>query len=212
MSLILDALKKLDREKVARRVGQTDIAAEILKAGHPAQKSSILPLVFVLAITASLAAASTYLIFSGSGTQVADSRPAVPAASMQAQQVTAAVTDKPPVNPRISPAAPPVSVSEAMPPDKTKKLAEPAVSARISADVVAPRKAVAVPEGEGGPLPTLKISGIVWQETPSERKAVINGKLAREGDVVEGVKILEIYPDRILVSHRGKSFKIMMFE
>lgn len=220
MSLILDALKKLDRDKAAKRFGQTDITAEILKAGHSAQNSSVLPLVFALAVTASLAAAATYLIFGGSVPRTGDARPTAPAASVQAQQTTAAplppvpsvAIDKLPVTPGMSPAAPPVAVSDAVPPGKTNQVAEPAAKGRASASVETPRKAAAAPERESGPLPTLKISGIVWQDRPSERKAVINGKIAREGDLVEGVKILEIYPDHILVSHRGKSFKIMMFE
>jgi hypothetical protein len=58
----------------------------------------------------------------------------------------------------------------------------------------------------------LKISGIVWGEVPSERKAVINGTVAREGDSVEGVKVLEIYPTYVVVSSRGKSFKVKMFD
>ena len=56
MSLILDALKKLDREKIERIDEKVDVTAGILKAGDSAQRRSILPLVSALAITASLAA------------------------------------------------------------------------------------------------------------------------------------------------------------
>ena len=223
MSLILDALKKLDREKIERIEEKVDVTAGILKAGDSAQRRSVLPLVSALAITASLAAVATYLIFGASGPRTVDSRsaaPAAPVAQVQNQQAavapvppaTAAAIDRPPVSPGAPPAAPPIEVSEAMPPGKTKKVAEPAAKGRASAGVESPRKAAAAPEGQSGPLPTLKISGIVWQEMPSDRKAVINGRVAREGDTVEGVKVLEIYPTFVSVSFQGKSFKVKMFD
>ncbi len=222
MSLILDALKKLDREKIERIEEKVDVTAGILKAGDPAQRRSVLPLVSALAITASLAAVATYLIFGGSAPRTVDSRltiPAAPAAQVQNQQAAvaplppapAAVTDRQPVSPGAPPSAPPIEVAEAMPPGKTKKVAEPASKGRVSAGVESPRKAAA-PEGQSGPLPTLKISGIVWQEMPSDRKAVINGRVAREGDTVEGVKVLEIYPTFVSVSFQGRSFKVKMFD
>jgi general secretion pathway protein B len=219
MSLILDALKKLDREKVAKGGGKMDITAELLKAGDYPRNSSVLPLVFTLAITASLAAVVTYLIFGGSGPRAVDSRSVVPAATVQTQQVTAAplppmpaaVTDKPPVPLGASPAAPPAVVSEAVQ-TVTKKGGDPTTKTRGTASVETPRKATA-PSDEGPvTMPALKVSGIIWQEVPSERKAVINGTVAREGESVAGVKVLEIYPTHVVVSSRGKSFKLKMFD
>jgi type IV secretory pathway VirB10-like protein len=220
MSLILDALKKLDREKIERIEEKVDVTAGILKAGDSAQHRSFLPPVLALAITASLAAFATYLIFSGSGLRTGEPRSAVPAASvaqLQNQQATvapvppapAAVTDRPPVTPSAPPAAPPLEVSEAMPLGKTKKIAEPAAKGRVPQT---PRKAAAAPEEQSGSLPTLKISGIVWQDSSSDRKVVINGRVAREGDMVEGVKVLEIYPTFVNVSFKGRSYKVKMFD
>ena len=220
MSLILDALKKLDREKVAKGGGKMDITAELLKAGDHPRNSSVLPLVFTLAITASLAAVVTYLIFGGSGARTGDSRSAVPAATVQTQQVTAAplppvavaAIDKPPVTPGVSTVAPPAVVSEAVPPSKTKKSSEPAAKGKATAGVETRGQGVA-PHDEGpATMPALKVSGIIWQEVPSERKAVINGMVVREGESVAGVKVLEIYPTHVVVSSRGKSLKIKMFD
>ena len=133
MSLILDALKKLDREKTAKNGGKMDITAEILKAGDTPQKSSILPLVLTLVLTAFLAAMGTYLVFGGPGSRTGDPRSTAPAAPAQATPVTAtplppvpaAPTDKPPAPTDRSPAAPPPAVSEAMKPDSSKKGSDP---------------------------------------------------------------------------------------
>jgi general secretion pathway protein B len=217
MSLILDALKKLDREKVAKGGGKMDITAELLKAGHYPRNSSVLPLVFTLAITASLAAVVTYLIFGGSGARTGDSRSAAP---VQTQQVTtaplppvaAAAIDKPPVTPGVSTPAPPAVVSEAVPPSKTKKSSEPAAKGKATAGVETRGQAVALHDEGPATMPALKVSGIIWQEVPSERKAVINGMVVREGESVAGVKVLEIYPTHVVVSSKGKSLKIKMFD
>jgi hypothetical protein len=60
--------------------------------------------------------------------------------------------------------------------------------------------------------PLLKISGIVWHEEPSERRAVINGSFTKEGSVIEGVKVVEIFPTRVRFSHNGRTFEISVFE
>jgi general secretion pathway protein B len=220
MSLILDALKKLDREKTAKNGGRMDLTAEILKAGDSPRNHSVLPLVLTLAITASVAAVVTYLTIGGSGPRMGDSRSTVPAVPVQTQRMTAAplppvaaaVTDKPPIPPDVSPTAPPAAVSEAMQASKTKNGGKPATTARATAGVETIRKATAPPDEGPVNMPALKVSGIIWEEVSSERKAVINGTVAREGDSVAGVKVLEIYPTYVVVSSKGKSFKVKMFD
>jgi type II secretory pathway component PulC len=56
--------------------------------------------------------------------------------------------------------------------------------------------------------PSLKLSGILWHEEPSERRAMINGIIMREGSVIEGVKVVEIHPTRVRLSHNGRPFEI----
>jgi hypothetical protein len=58
----------------------------------------------------------------------------------------------------------------------------------------------------------LKISGIVWSEERSERRAVINGVFTTEGSVIDGVKVEEIYPTRVRFSHEGRFFEVSVFE
>ena len=62
MSLILDALKKLDREKSSRRNGTSNIAVEILRP-DPSRPAKGIPLyLLVVALTAVVTAAITYAV------------------------------------------------------------------------------------------------------------------------------------------------------
>jgi hypothetical protein len=71
-----------------------------------------------------------------------------------------------------------------------------------------PKIGVSSPDGSATTLPSLKISAIVWYEERSKRFAMVNGVIANEGSVVEGVKVEEIYPDRVRFSHNGRPFEI----
>jgi hypothetical protein len=57
-------------------------------------------------------------------------------------------------------------------------------------------KAVGVPEG-------LTLQAISWSRQASERIAVINGQIIREGNAIEGFTIVRIEPDRVFVSKGG---------
>lgn len=56
--------------------------------------------------------------------------------------------------------------------------------------------------------PSLTLSGILWHEEPSERRAMINGIIMKEGSVIEGVKVVEIHPTRVVFSHNGRPFEV----
>jgi general secretion pathway protein B len=62
MSIILDALKKLDREKASRRNRTANIAAEILKPEAPLPEKRILRYCAAAGLTAVAAAAATYVL------------------------------------------------------------------------------------------------------------------------------------------------------
>jgi len=57
---------------------------------------------------------------------------------------------------------------------------------------------------------SLKLSGIVWSEDPSKRLAVINGMVTTEGYVFEGMKVVEIHPDRVLLLLNDKPFELSL--
>jgi general secretion pathway protein B len=62
MSLILDALKKLDREKSSRRNGTSNIAVEILRSDSTRPAKGIPLYLLVVALTAVVTAAITYAV------------------------------------------------------------------------------------------------------------------------------------------------------
>jgi general secretion pathway protein B len=54
----------------------------------------------------------------------------------------------------------------------------------------------------------IKVSGIAWQDTRSASRAVVNGFLLQEGNVVSGAKITEILQDRVRFSLSGRTFDV----
>ena len=67
MSLILDALRKLDREKSSRRRGGPDIASEILRDGPASARGKGYRYAAAFSLTALLAAGLTYALLAGIG-------------------------------------------------------------------------------------------------------------------------------------------------
>ena len=57
----------------------------------------------------------------------------------------------------------------------------------------------------------LQIQAISWNETPSRRIAVINSRLCREGERINGFRILKINPDDIVVS-KGETTGALLFK
>jgi len=326
MSLILDALKKLERERSSRKARMENIALEILKPDLPRPQKRI-PLHFVaLSLTAVAAASITYFAIAGFGFLSKSTPPApvnLPAPSEQvaspppeasslpkappsgpatppapSQQVASAPPEpsSPPKSPPSTPAAPtapsqqvasappepsslpksppsapapptapsqqvasappePSSLSKSPPsappmapspggltirsrrralymnrdemsrvPPKIQTQAEsrspaPSLGEEKAGQNVIPQEAYVAPAvtkkpaertpgGSATTPPPLKLSGILWHEDPSERRAMINGIIMREGSVIEGVKVLEIHPTRVRLSHNGRPFEI----
>ena len=213
MSLILDAMKKLDRERSAASAGKRDITAEILKSGDPPRRSSLLPLAIALGVTASVAALVTFLVIGGPGTQKGDSPPTAPAASARQEAAAPHPSESVAVYGKTAPSqgssmgVPPVAS-----PPATQRVGTKGDGERASGRDAASGKVSTRSEAGAASHPAVKISGIVWQEEPSQRKAMINGKVARVGDTVEGMRILEIHPSHVKLSFDGKSFKAGMFE
>jgi hypothetical protein len=278
MSLILDALKKLDREKSSRRNRTASIAVEILRPDRPRSGKRI-PLYFAaVSLTAIAAAALTYGMIAGFGFPSKSSPPAPVNLPPPSQEVAPPPVSREPIReardeisrvpPKIqSPAenraeskdpgvsGPPPSPGQAdakppsqevAPPPASRepvreardeisrvplKIQTPAESRAESKDPatvqvekkasqkVVPEEARVAPDNtkrtaehppkESAPTPpSLKLSGILWHEEPSERRAMINGMIISEGSVIEGVKVLEIHPTRVRLSHNGRPFEI----
>jgi general secretion pathway protein B len=217
MSLILDALKKLDREKAARRNGSANIAVEILQTNPPRPAKKMLRYFAALTITAAAAACVTYALIAGFGIMSKSSPPATINPPPARQAASALPSQEPAVNSRedMSKATAKVEANVV-----GKESATPPVAKKARRDTVAKEQgtvreparepAEQAPKASAAPPPAMKLSGIVWQEEPSERRAMINGHIATEGSLVEGVKVVSIHPTRVRFSHNGKSFEITL--
>ena len=222
MSVILDALKKLDRERLSRRSGMANIAVEILRPDLPRPGKRILPYAAVAFLTVLATAAVTYSVIVKAGSR-AKSSPSVAVNS-----------------PVPHPLAEPVSVSSEPVREVRDELSQVPLKTQVSgkneepsaplpeyrADEkkmnqnvilkevdIAPEKPKMPPEhpvGSVTPSPSLNISAIVWYEEPSKRFAMINGLIVTEGAFVEGMKVEAIYPDRVRFLHQNEHLEIFI--
>jgi hypothetical protein len=53
------------------------------------------------------------------------------------------------------------------------------------------------------------VSGIAVRQ--NNRTAVVHGEVVREGETVDGCKILRIYPDRVVMEKDGQRFSRWMY-
>jgi general secretion pathway protein B len=278
MSLILDALKKLDREKSSRRARTGNIAVEILRPERTFSGKRIRLYVAAVFLAAIAAAAITYGMMEGFGFSSKSSPPARVNPPPSSQEVAPPAPSREPIreaqdeirrvdpkipssaergaeskNPAISASPPspgPVSAKpsrpEVAPPPSSnepvheargesgqippKVVSSPASKAeskdlaavpsekKASQKVipeeasVAPGNVIKAPEStpkeSASNPPVLSLSGILWHEEPSERRAMINGITMKEGSVIEGVKVVEIHPTRVRLSYNGRPFEI----
>jgi general secretion pathway protein B len=221
MSVILDALKKLDREKSSRRSGTGNIAVEILRPDLPRPGKRI-PLYAAIALLTSIAtAAITYgVIVKGGFLSKSPPPAAINPAEPSQQAAPVPIPSEPALDTRdqVSPVPPKIQS-----PVKSKKPAatpgenkgdEKKISRSVSpkeADIPLEKTKVLpehTPKGSATTSPSLNITTIVWYEEPSKRFAMINGVIVTEGSVIEGMKVEEIHPDRVRLLHKDQHFEI----
>jgi len=237
MSLILDALRKLDREKSPRRNGAVNIAAEILRPDLPRHGKRMRIYFTAISLTAVATAAITYAVISktpppAATHPVASSLLATPVplsnepvrgardeVIRDPAKMKAPIESKRPVETRKPAETKKPTESEKQPVEVKIPPLSPGEE-KISPEVIS-KEAPVVPGGMTKPSEqtprrsavtpaSLKLSGIVWSEEPSKRLAVINGMVAREGYVFEGVKVVEIHPDRVLLLLNGQPFELSL--
>jgi hypothetical protein len=268
MSVILDALRKLDREKPSRRNELVNIAVEILKPDVSSSRRRLSLSIAIGVFTIIATAAVTYTVIAKFGFLSKSSSPVPANLSAPSQQAppasqetgillkpsSPAASSVPPPGPSSVvgapsppvPAIPPVPRQQAGPApafrepvrkarskmnqapleveDDTEdaELAIPPRGEKVGRTVM-PGKADVPPtdakktaeptlSGSATTPPSLRLSTIVWYEEPAKRFAVINGVISYEGSVIEGVKVVEIYPNRVRFLQNGRQFEISMFE
>jgi general secretion pathway protein B len=246
MSVILDALRKLDREKLSRRSATANIAVEILRLDLPRPGKKFPLYVATVSLTAIAAVVITYAVMLKFGFLPKSSppeqksppvstqpvAPAPPDSGFLSRSLSPGPTSPPAQTQRVAPvpldsgfpskSSPPAPTNPPLPSQQVAPVPpsqEPARGARDEMSRVPPKiqapaesktSKIGAPPSNGSTttFPSLKISAIVWYEEPSKRFVMVNGVIANEGSVVEGVKVEEIYPDRVRFSHNGRPFEI----
>lgn len=237
MSYILDALKKLEKEKAgrSRTAGMVNISGELIRDEQRQAPSRAAWKVAAVVVIASLATfAVTWFFLRGDKERdVARARPAAqapaplppapPSAPPAPQTPLPAVQPVAPPVPQSSPrqvpaqppAARPVSPDDedeapsgrAMPQKKRQKAREQPKPSTAPAGMPQQSREQAGPQLSPPPA-DIKVSGIAWQDERRARRAVVNGFLMHEGGVVAGATIAEILPDRVRFSLGDRAFEV----
>jgi general secretion pathway protein B len=223
MSVILDALRKLDREKSPRRSGTVNIAVEILRPDLPRPGKRIPLYAAVAFLTAIATAAITYSVMVKGGFPAKSSPPLAMNSPVPHPPAEAVFPSGEPVREHrgeLSPVAqkilaPPNSKNPpASLPENKGDQKETDQNVILKEADIAPEKARVPaehpPHGSATVSPSLNISAIVWYEEPSKRFAMINGLIVTEGALVEGMKVEEIFPDRVRFLHNSQHLEIFI--
>ena len=54
----------------------------------------------------------------------------------------------------------------------------------------------------------LKLQALVWSDEVSKRMVVINGRIVREGESVDGYRVIEIHEEDVVVNQNGQSWRL----
>jgi hypothetical protein len=213
MSSILNALKKLERDKTARTQDSLKIEAEILRGGSTPRSPYLLYTSLVAVLFFVCGGAATYM-YVKNGKSVTDAQQAATGASSgatsnpspqaQAVQVIHVATRKHQVKePGVK--APPSSLLAKLPARLTARSAPTVPSTGTGHPAVVAAQAPPSVAAETAPrIPTLKVDGIAYHMGSAESLAVINGVTAYVGAVIEGAKVEEIGKDWIRFSYGGE--------
>jgi len=193
LSLILEALKKLDREKKVPDRGFLVVGAVPWPAPRPRRW---LPALFVVAVGAAVGSA-LWLAWRARAREEAPVRIATP--STVPAPAAAPVAAPPAI-------VPPSAESRAPVPD-TRLPAERAAPARIdrpapTARAAAPRPAAAAPAAPSEPGARLVLEAI--SERDGKPIAVLNSRVVHEGDHFDGVTVVRIGVDEVEIEVQGR--------
>jgi general secretion pathway protein B len=220
MSSILEALKKLEEEKTARRGGTGNIAGKVTAASRRPGKRAVWLMPAGMAAVAIIAVLATYASMGGFSRKPAVTAPAKTDPISKTLAVSgprAAKTDgsdgqAPPSDMQGAPRQPRSVTSPTatavpgspLPLPAPKHTSPPASSRQETPKGLAP--STQPPAAEQ--LPAISVTGIAWQQDNASRMAVLNDTTVTEGGIVAGARVVEIFPDRIRFSFKGKDFEV----
>jgi general secretion pathway protein B len=223
MSSILEALKKLEDEKAARRGGLGNIAGKVTASGRRTRQKPAWLVPAAMAAIAIAAVLGTYTIMGGfsprHGATVPLTTPAPTSPNPAISLPQAAAPDSAgsaasrtelaaPARRGAHSGASAAAIQTATAPAAAGKRASLLPQPQTDSE---PEKAAAPPlPSSDGKLPALNVSGIAWQKDNASRLAVVNGASVTEGAAIAGARVDEIFPDRVRFSYRGKSYEIFL--
>ena len=190
MSLILDALRKIELERKARRQSSQEMRTEVLNyrgITPPKEKPRIIPITaaFLLAFLAG----ASFFYFKKTDPPKIDSPPQRETLIQETTRIT------PPQPLQAPPSEPPAQNNL------------PREANRTTKPVSQSTEAVTVKQKNGDG--ELTVSGIAWQDERSLRRAVINGFLVGEGAEIQGAKVVEIKESRVRFNRGGEVFEVV---
>ncbi len=217
MSSILEALKKLEEEKSARRSGFCNLAVKVAKTGRRSRKTPVWLLPGGMLAVAIVSVLITYFAMNGISSRRSEQLPAkkprevVEIPETRLPPMGTPVTDAPDHRqPGLPPQKKRADISTHPPVTMTRE-ASPAPHASAKRELPSsPAPAKRRSENAVTPLPTLSVSGIAWQKDNANRMAVVNSMPVREGGIVEGAVVREILPDRVRFSANGREFEVSL--
>jgi general secretion pathway protein B len=190
MSLILDALRKIELERKAKRQSSQEIRTEVLnyRGITPAtEKPRIIPITAALLLIS--AAVACFFYFKKADPLKIASPPQRETLRQEATPITPPQPLQPP------PSDPPAQKSV------QREVKSSAAPVKQSTNTVTIKQN----NGDEG----ITVSGIAWQDERSLRRAVINGFLVGEGAEILGAKIIEIKESRVRFSRGGEVFEVV---
>lgn len=170
MSVILDVLKKLDREKPSRRDQPPNIATEILRSDPPRSKRRVPLNIVIVSLTAIVTAAITYVLIKESGLLSKPSPPLLPSPPGPSRQVRPAPLEsslQKKSTPSV-PVSPPEPVQKVVPAPPSR---EPVRETKEEIMKVVPRTE-AVPESKVTDLPKAPVESKTTIAPPEEKKTI----------------------------------------
>lgn len=212
MSVILDALKKLEQEKVPSRTGPVDIIPEIVKTRYGRARSKTWIIVAVILGVAAATAAVTISVMGSLSSGNHKSVSVLPGPDASLPATLPAPPAKEPGNEMHS--GDKNNQGAGKVPQNITRPVQTSVQTVIPSPPPPRHKAATIDKTDeatqvaGFPFQALKVSGIAWQEDKSDRRAVVNGVLAAEGEVIEGARIVHIYQDKVRFSFAGRTFDV----
>lgn len=230
MSYILDALKKLehDKSRKSRRDGIINISGALFEHERPKPTGPTgwkIALLVAVAVLVTIGAAWLLLrpdkgrekhiprsVTQQSPTPAAppvkvESVPQSPAPPViPVQQIPAATSSTPAQVTSVRPSAAPARQQEAV--VQTAPADDDDEGRESRRRPIERKRQPATMEQTSAAPADITLSGIAWQEERRARRAVVNGFLMREGGVVSGARITDIFQDRVRFSLSGKTFEI----